>query len=55
MSNIKNWKPISLLHVDTKVLSKAISKKLKGVLSTLISSQQTVKMLKTKLLKKLVD
>ena len=32
---------ISLLHVNTKVLSKAISKKLKAVLPTLISSQQT--------------
>ena len=30
-----------MLHVDTKVLSKAISKKLKAVLPTLISSQQT--------------
>ena len=32
---------ISLLNVDTKILSKAISKKLKAVLPTLISSQQT--------------
>ena len=38
---IKNWKPISFLNVDTKILSKAISNKIKAVLSTLISSQQT--------------
>ena len=34
---IKNWRPISLLNVDTKTLSI----KLKTVLPTLISSQQT--------------
>ena len=39
---IKNWRPISLLNVDTKILSNAFSKKLKTVLPTLISSQQTV-------------
>ena len=39
---IKNWRPISLLNVDTKVLSKDISNKLKTALPTLISSQQTV-------------
>ena len=32
---------MSLLNVDTKILSKAISNKLKTVLPTLISSQQT--------------
>ena len=38
---IKNWRPISLLNVDTRILSKAILSKLKTVLPTLISSQQT--------------
>ena len=38
---IKNWRPISLLNVDIKILSKALSKKLKGVLPCLISTQQT--------------
>ena len=37
---IKNWRPISLLNVDTKILSKAISNKLRTVLPALISSQQ---------------
>ena len=32
---------MSLLNVDTKILSKAISNKLKPVLPRLISSQQT--------------
>ena len=38
---IKNWKPISLLNVDIKILSKALAKKLKEVLPSLISAQQT--------------
>ena len=38
---IKNSRPVSLLNVDTKILSKAISNKLKTVLLTLISSQET--------------
>ena len=38
---IKNWRPISLLNVDSKIISKALSEKLKKVLSDLISSQQT--------------
>ena len=38
---IKNWRPISLLNVDSKIISKALSEKLKKVLPDLISSQQT--------------
>ena len=37
----KNWRPISLINVDTKILSKALSVKLKEILPTLISSEQT--------------
>ena len=35
---IKNRRPVSLLNVDTKILSKAVSKKLKTALPTSISS-----------------
>ena len=38
---IKNWWPVSLLNVDSKIISKAVSEKLKQVLPDLIFSQQT--------------
>jgi len=38
---IENWRPISLLNVDTKILSKTIATKLKTVLPTLVRSDQT--------------
>ena len=38
---IKNWRPIFLLNVDSKIISIALSEKLKEVLPDLISSQQT--------------
>lgn len=38
---IKNWRPITLLDVDTKLLLKALSVKLKEVLPTLISFGET--------------
>ena len=39
---IKNWRPMTLLNVDLKIISKALSEKPKKVLPDLISSQQTV-------------
>ena len=38
---VKNWRPISLLNVDTKILSKSLAEKLKNVVPELISSNQT--------------
>ena len=38
---IKNWRPISLINVDIKVASKALSKRLNAVIHNLISVDQT--------------
>ena len=38
---IQYWKSISLLNVDLKIISKVLSEKLKKVLPSLISLQQT--------------
>ena len=38
---IKNWRPISLLNIDTKIISKALSAKLKKAFPAIISSNQT--------------
>ena len=38
---IQNWRPISLLNVDVKIISKALSKSLKNVLPSLISENQS--------------
>ena len=38
---IKNWRPISLLNIDVKILNKALAKKLKKVLKSIVGSNQT--------------
>ena len=38
---IKNWRPISLLHIDAKLISKVLAKIIKKQLPQLIPSIQT--------------
>ena len=38
---LKNWKPISLLNVDLKIISKGFASRRKTVLPSIISSEQT--------------
>ena len=38
---IQNWRPISQLNVDAKIISKALSKRLKNILPSLISDNQS--------------
>ena len=40
-TKIGNWRPISLLNVDVKIISKVLAKRLKGVLAKIICSNQT--------------
>ena len=39
---IQNWRPISPLNIDAKIISKALSKRLKSVLPSIISDDQTI-------------
>ena len=38
---IKNWRPIYLLNIDTKILSKILATRIKSVVKSLIQSDQT--------------
>ena len=38
---LKNWRPMSLMNVDTKIASKCLASRVKKVLSNLIHSDQT--------------
>ena len=44
-----NWRPISLFNTDLNIFSRALAAKLKSVLPTLITSQQTVYVQKRKI------
>ena len=38
---IKNWRPISLMKVDTKIIAKAIANRLKSTVQEIIGMEQT--------------
>ena len=38
---LKNWEPISLLNIDLKIILKAFVSRIKTVLPSVISSEQT--------------
>ena len=38
---IKNWRPISLINVDTKMASKVLAMRMQNILTSIISHDQT--------------
>jgi len=40
-SDLKNWRPISLLNVDYKIIARALGGRLRGVINSVVSSDQT--------------
>ena len=41
LSKLKYWRPISLLCLDYKILTKILANRLKNILPTIISQEQT--------------
>ena len=39
--NLSNWRPISLLNIDYKILSKVLSMRLRAVIGDIVHSDQT--------------
>ena len=39
--DIKNWRPVSLLNVDYKIMTKALARRLEKVIESLIHSNQS--------------
>ena len=53
---LKNWRPISLLNIDVKILNKALANKLKKVLKTIVGANQTAYVMwRVDLLERLLD
>jgi ABC-type enterochelin transport system substrate-binding protein len=40
-TDLKNWRPISLLNIDYKILSKIVTNRIKQTLGNIINKQQT--------------
>ena len=38
---MKNWQPISLINVDTKIASKALAARMENVLTSIVQCNQT--------------